>query len=202
MPGPRSAKLFVEWVKLNHGTVIRDDSDKITNIPSFAPSDMKGFNAKLIAYLRRKMYGNALTAIESEEKSTRSKLTDREVIIKDILKEYLLAQETQLVERLSRCKDAGDYYLLDKLIRDNRTSFRKMPKYEAFVSLVKSLLRNIKTRALISTGRQLAKLTAYVNLSEGRARESYLKKLGSFAEKNAGNYYGREAKRLHESLAR
>jgi len=203
MPGPRSAKLFVEWVKRNHGTVVRDHSYKITNIPSFAPSDMKGFNAKLIAYLRRKMYGNAFTAIESEEKkAAKSELTDRETIIKDILKEYLLAQEAELVERLSRCKEAGDYYLLDKLIKDNRTSFRKMPKYEAFASSVKDLLSDIKTRALISRGRQLAKLTAYVRLSEGRTRESYIKKLDSFAEKNADNYYGKEAKRLRESLAR
>ena len=48
----------------------------------------------------------------------------------------------------------------------------------------------------------LANLMAYVNHTEGRHRELYLKRLDTFAEKHADSYYGKEARRLHQSLAR
>jgi hypothetical protein len=201
IPGPQSAKLFLEWVELNHGVVKRDESHAIVNTPSFAPSDMKGFNSRLIYFLRNSAYSTAFSTIVSAEKAGRLQLTDREIIIKDILKEYLLQQETAFVEEMKRCKDAGDYYLLDKLLKDGQKQFRKMPKYEEFALSVRDLMRDTKTRALISAGRSLATLKAYVGLSEGRARQLYLKRLESFAERHAGNYYGDEAKRIHESFA-
>ena len=200
VPGPKSAKLYLEWVKLNHGQVTRDESAKIASAPSFSPSDVKGFNAKLIAYMKHKMYGTALSTIDAAEKSDRNKLTEREVIIKDIIKKYMLAQESELVEELKQSKEAGDYYLLDKLINDNKKQFGKMPKYEAFVLSVKDLMQDSKTRALIRNGKELEKLMTAIQLTEGRARAAFLRRLDSFAKRYADNRYGREAERLYESL--
>ena len=143
VPGPKSAALYLGWVKENGGKVKTDDSASIKVGPIFL--NPKDSLKKVALALTSGSFGKAMKAINSSK--------DIEPALKNTLLNYINSNVGPRLTELKQLEEAGDLYGLQQALKDERKGFTGIPEYDEKVVSSQVILKTPEGAAELKIGK-------------------------------------------------
>ena len=161
IPGPKSAALYLDWVKKNGGKVKTDDSASIKVGPLFL--NPKGSLKTVASALTSGSFGKAMKTIISSK--------DIGPALKNTLLNYINSNVGPRLTELKKLGEVGDVYGLQQALKDERKGFTGIPEYDEKVVSSQVLLKTPEGAAELKIGKVF-----YFNIT----RMNKAKKITSF----------------------
>jgi pimeloyl-ACP methyl ester carboxylesterase len=189
VPGPRSAKLMLDWVRKNDGTVLSDQSTAINKPLNIMNSDRK--LKSITSYLSKSKLRSAMKAIDDlnskieagkESDVYLAPLKSYKALINEWLSDHLKELET--------LKGFGDLVYFSNLLKSNEKSFKGLQEYDKFNEQYKVFLKEGTSKDNIIVGK---KFYSIIKKMGGKRSKSTIKSLEKFSNEYSETPYGKFA---------
>lgn len=189
VPGPKSAALYLEWVKRNGGEVKVDESAQIKNAPVFLdlPADL----ARAADLVADEKWGQAYAELE--------KSAHRQDHFAKTLMSRIHGQVRTHIELIRKQDAAGDLCGIYTNFQNHAKSYRGIPAYDEMLAEYGTFFKQPENVEKLKFGREFYNIMALINKA-GSANANALDALGKFAAAHEGTAHGKAAKHAHETL--
>ena len=190
IPGPKSAALYLEWVRKNGGTVELDESTKIKNSPVFIdlPPEL----------------ATAATLIENEQwamaYSTLKKSTHQEDPFAKKLIRKVNAQVEGHIALLEKQKTSGDVFSIYTNFQIYSKSYKGIPAYDEVFQRYGSFFKDEANKEQLKAGSEFHNIINSINKMD-RASKAALDVLEKFANDHADTAHGKAAQNAFKKIS-
>jgi hypothetical protein len=190
MPGPKTAAKYLEWVKKNGGSVVKDDSAGIKNFPIFIdlPPDLN----RAVGLIKGKMWSQAFAALK-KAKNPESQIT--KMLIKMVSSN--LEEHLSLINKLD---SAGDIYSVFMMIKTGSRMYKGIPAYDEKLQHYAAFFQDKKNAAKLKLGRDFHGIIDRINKTK-KLNTFNLAPLKNFAAKYGETSYGKAAQAAFDKLS-
>ena len=190
VPGPKSAALYLEWVEKNGGTIEKDESAQIKNVPFFL--DLPPALARAADLVGAQEWGKAHAELErSPDKN-------------DPFARTLAGKINSKVEAhiaLIRQQDAvGDLCGIYTNFQNHAKTYRGIPAYDEMLAEYGTFFKKPENAEKLKFGREFYRMMGIINKA-GSASAAALEALDKFAKTHAGTAHGKAAATAQERFS-
>jgi len=190
IPGPKSAALYLEWVKKNGGTVEKDESAQIKNAPVFLdlPREL-ALAADLVADQK---WGQAYAELK--------KSPNKDEYFAKTLANKVNSNVGVHIALIKKLDAAGDVCGIYTNFQSYAKTYRGIPAYDEIFAQYSSFFNKDENKDALKFGREFYAIMAQINKA-GQANEAALAALEKFSKTHEGSAHGKAAKNAFEKFS-
>jgi len=189
IPGPKSAAMYLSWVRKNGGSVEKDESASIKNFPIFMdlPPDL----SRAVSMIKGSQWSQAHAALQ--------KAKDPNAQITKMLVKMVDSNVSGHLSLLTKLDKAGDVYSVYQLIQKHSRTYRGIAAYDEKLKHYIEFFKNKENAMALRQGRDFHSIIDRINKTK-KLNTFNLAPLKTFASKHADSSYGKAAKTALEKL--
>ncbi|MDX1679328.1 MAG: hypothetical protein R3242_01240 [Akkermansiaceae bacterium] len=190
VPGPKSAALYLEWVKKNGGEIKKDESAQIVNKPVFL--DLPPALARAADLVGREKWGQAYTELQkSPSKEDHFAKTLMLKINNKVDSHIALIRKQQAM---------GDLCAVYINFQNHADTYRGIPAYDELLTEFGTFFKDPANAKQLEVGREFYRIMGII-AKAGSANADALAALKKFATTHEGAPYGKAAQTAHAKLS-
>ena len=191
IPGPKSAALYLDWVKQNGGKVDLDESANIKNAPVFLdlPRDL----ARAMELIADQKWATAYAILAKPDNQSDS--------FGKSLYTKVNAKVDEHIAMIKKQDRAGDTFGVYTSFHKFHSSFKGIPAYDKVFQEYKTFFVKEETKADVKIGREFHDIINKINKAN-IVNQGILAHVEKFMNANASNAHGKAAKRAHQAMSR
>ena len=190
IPGPKSAALYLDWVRKNGGSVEKDESAGIQNFPIF--TNLPAAQQTILDLIKARRWNQAFTYLKKSQ--TPDSPIDQ--MFSKMLNTHIDGH-LKLLDKLEKC---GDLYSLYLNIKNDSKLYKGIPAYDEKFNYFLSVFKIKENAAKLKICREFHSMIERLNKSQ-KVTSFNLGPLKNFAKKYADNKYGQVAQVAYERLS-
>lgn len=190
IPGPKSAALYLDWVRKNGGSVEKDESAQIKNAPVFL--DLPPELTRAAGLVEAQKWSQAYAALQ--------KSRDLEDHFAKTLVSKVNTQVSGHIALLEEQKSVGDVYGIYANFQKHSKSYKGIPAYDKVFKSYGSFFKDEANKAQLTLGREFHSIINRMNKMR-RASKAGLAVLEKFAKDHAETVHGKAAQKAFDMIS-
>ena len=190
IPGPKSAALYLEWVRKNGGSVELDESAAIKNAPVY--NDLAPSLVRAMEMIKAEQWTKAYTALMKNK--------DQDDSLGKSLLAKVNANVASHIEMIKKQDDAGDVYGVYVKFQKFSKNYRGIPAYDEVFKKYGAFFKKEENKAGLKVGREFHDIINRINKAT-RANEAILAHVEKFMNAHADTAHGRAAKKAYDAMS-
>ena len=190
IPGPKSAALYLDWVRKNGGSVETDESAQIKNAPVFL--DLPTEIARAAELVEAKKWSQAYAALKKSKN-----LEDH---FAKMLVNKVNAQVSGHIAVLEKQKSVGDVYGIYANFQKHSKSYKGIPAYDKVFKSYGSFFKDDANKAQLAISREFHSIIHRINQMK-KISKGGLTALEKFAKYHAETVHGKAAQKAFEKIS-
>ena len=190
IPGPKSAALYLDWVRKNGGSVELDESANIKNAPIY--HNLSPSVSRAMEMIREEQWAKAYAALVKSKDDG------------DSLAKLLLAKVnsnvTSHLEAIKKQGDAGDVYGVYVKFQKFSENYKGIPAYDEVFKKYGAFFKQGENKASLKAGREFHDIVNRINKAK-RVNEAILTHVDKFVKAHAGTLHGKAAKKAYDAMS-
>lgn len=190
VPGPKSAALYLEWVKKNGGSVEKDESAQIKNAPVFL--DLPPELARAADLIADQKWGQAYTELQ--------KSTNKNDHFAKTLANKVNSNVESHIALIKKLDARGDLCGIYMNFQTQSKSYQGIPAYDELLAHYGEFFKKEENKESLKFGREFYGMIAQINKTK-IVNVAMLDALKKFAQTHEGASYGKAAQNAFEKLS-
>jgi len=191
IPGPKSAALYLDWVRENGGSVELDESAKIKNAPIY--HNLSASVSKAMEMMQKEKWTMAYYAL--------TKNKDQDDSLGKSLLAKVNANVASHIEMIERQWDAGDVYSVYGNFKKFSKNYKGIPAYDETFKKYGAFFKNEENKASLKVGGEFHDIINRINKAT-RANKAILDHVDKFVKTHLGTAHGKAAKKAFDSMSK
>ena len=189
IPGPKSAALYLDWVRKNGGSVEMDESAKIKNAPIY--HNLSPLVTKAMDLVREQQWAKAHAALVKNKGGDDS--------LAKSLSAKVNANVASHLDAIKKQDHAGDVYGVYVKFQKFSKNYRGIPAYDEMFVKYRAFFRQPENKAKLKVGREFYDIVNRVNKAK-RVNDAILEHVDKFVKAHAGTVHGKAAKKAYDAM--
>jgi len=190
MPGPKSAALYLEWVRKNGGSVDKDESAQIKNVPVFI--DLPPELTRAVELIEAKKWSQAFATLKKSK-------NQEDHFTKTLVKKVNSSVEAHLA-LIKQQDSSGDIYSVYVNFQKHSKSYKGIPVYDEVFKRYGSFFKKEGNKAELKLGRYFHGLISQINKARN-VKIANLDTLKKFAQEHAETTHGKAAQKAFDEIS-
>ena len=190
IPGPKSAALYLEWVKENGGTIEKDESARIKNAPVFL--DLPPELARAADLIAAQKWSQAYAELR--------KSTNKDDHFAKTLASKIDSNVEAHIALIKKLDARGDLCGIYMNFQTQAKSYRGIPVYDELLAHYGEFFKKEENKESLKFGREFYGMMAQINKTK-MVSTAMLDALKKFAQTHEGTPYGKAAQNAFEKLS-
>jgi hypothetical protein len=190
IPGPKSAAMYLDWVRKNGGSVELDESAQIKNASVFL--DLPPELARAAEYIEDKKWAMAFKALKTSK--------NQEDHFAKTLVNKVDTQVKGHLELLEKQKSVGDVYGIYTNFQKYSKSYKGIPAYDEVFKSYGSFFKDEANKAQLKLGGEFHSIISRMNTMT-KASQAGLDVLEKFAKDHTDTVHGKAAQKAFDQIS-
>jgi hypothetical protein len=190
IPGPKSAALYLEWVRKNGGSVDKDESAQIKNAPVFI--DLPPELSRVAELIEAKKWSQAFAALKKSK-------NQGDHFTKTLVNKVNSNVEGHLA-LIKKQDSSGDIYSVYANFQKYSKSYKGIPSYDEVFKSYRSFFKEEGNMEKLKIGRQFHGIISRINKAK-KINVSQLDALKNFAQEHAETTDGKAAQKAFDKIS-